>query len=105
MKFSDLNIVWVVICAIATIAGTSIAIDTRYAKSNEVTKLAINLESYKLEQQKDTVQQRIWDTEDRLEKVKQPEAKQQLQERLRDLNNQKEDIKQKLDDLKKEEKK
>jgi hypothetical protein len=76
----------IILAAILLIIGATITVDTRYAKSTEVAAVQSELDVYKIEQYRDKVQQRIWDTQDRLEQKKDsPELQVELKDRLRDL--------------------
>ncbi len=82
--------------ALSIIIGTAFAIDARYTKHPEHEKLATAFEQYVVEEKYDKVQQRIWDTQDRLEVMDNKEAKEQLKQRLRELQDQKEKLEKKM---------
>lgn len=88
--------------ALSVIIGTAFAIDARYTKHPEHVELAEAFKQYVVEEKFDKVQQRIWDTQDRLEVTENKEAKEELKQRLRDLQDQKEKLEKKLSEPKKE---
>jgi hypothetical protein len=82
--------------ALSLIIGTAFAIDARYTKHPEHIELAAKFDQYVVEEKFDKVQQRIWDTEDRLEVTESKEAKEPLKQRLRELQDQKEKLEKKM---------
>lgn len=84
------------ITGLSVIIGTAFAIDSHYAKQEEHLQLAAAFESYVTENKYDAVQQRIWDTQDRIEVTENKEAREQLKQRLRELQDQKEKLEKKM---------
>lgn len=84
------------ITGLSLVIGTAFAVDSRYTKHPEHVQLAVAFEQYVVENKYDKVQERIWDTEDRLETTENKEAKEQLKQRLRELQDQKEKLEKKM---------
>ena len=84
------------ITGLSVIIGTAFAIDGRFAKQAEHMHLASAFENYVTENKYDKTQERIWDTEDRLETTENGEAREQLKKRLRELQDQKERLEKKM---------
>jgi predicted nucleic acid-binding Zn-ribbon protein len=82
--------------ALSLIIGTAFAIDARYTKHPEHVELAAKFEQYVVEEKLDKTQQRIWDTQDRLEVIESKEGREQLKQRLRELQDQKEKLEKKM---------
>jgi alcohol dehydrogenase class IV len=90
------------ITGLSIIIGAAFAVDQRYTKHPEHLQLVAAFEDYVLENKYDKVQERIWDTEDRLEVTDNKEAKEQLKQRLRELKDQKEKLEKKMKEKNKE---
>lgn len=91
-----------IISGLTLIIGTAFAVDKHYAKKDEHQQLAVAFEQYVTENKLDKTQERIWDTQDRLEKVKNPEAREELKKRLRELEGQKEKLEKQITPIQKE---
>ena len=84
-----MNISWqtpvTVVGGLSLIIGTAFAIDARYTKQPEHLRLAQAFEKYVTDSRADTLQQRLWDTEDRLREAQSKKEKELLEQRKREL--------------------
>lgn len=81
----------IVITFIVTVIGLGISVDTHYAKAGELYALNQSFQSYRLTQQIEDIQRRIWDIEDRLEQRSRSQNT-ELRERLRELKHKKDEL-------------
>ena len=77
---------------LAFIVSTAFAVDRYYAHDTDLTQLALNFEQYKVDQRLDSIQDRIWQVEDR---IKKEGEKPELLERLRELKAEQEKMQEK----------
>lgn len=88
-----------VIVALVTILGGAWAIERHFAKEVQLAELNRQFQQHQIDQSLDTVQQRIWQTEDRLQENPNDNTAQQ---RLKELNYEKTRLEQRRRDIQKE---
>jgi hypothetical protein len=84
---------------LAFIVSTAFAVDRYYAHDKDLTQLVLNFEQYKVDQRLDSIQDRIWQVEDR---IKKEGEKIELIERLRELKAEQEKMQEKSKMLRQE---
>lgn len=70
---------------LSLIIGTAFAVDSHYAKAEDHVRLASSFKTYVAESRADTLQERIWEMEDRLRYTTDKKEQVQLKQRLREL--------------------
>lgn len=89
-----------IITSIGVIVSTAWGVDNYFAKSVQLQTLALNFEQYKIEEQIDKTQARIWDTKDRLKaSTRSTQDDLELLRRVRELEEQKIKLEKKLDKI------
>mgnify|MGYP001183533612 FL=1 len=88
-----------ILTGLILIVSTAFAVDRYYAHDTDLTMLALNFEQYKVDQRLDSIQDRIWQTEDR---IKKEGEKGELIERLRELKAEQEKMQEKSKMLRQE---
>jgi membrane protein insertase Oxa1/YidC/SpoIIIJ len=71
-----------ILTGLVLIVSTAFAIDHYYAHDTDLAQLSLNFEQYRTDQRLDSIQDRIWQVEDR---IKKEGEKPELLERLREL--------------------
>lgn len=77
--------------SLVVVVTVGISVDAHYAKAGELYALNQSFQSYRLTQQIEDIQRRIWDIEDRLEQRSRPQNT-ELRERLRELKHKKDEL-------------
>ena len=81
-----------ILTGLVLIVSTAFAVDRYYAHDEDLTQFVLNFEQYKVDQRLDSIQDRIWQVEDR---IKKEGGKVELIERLRELKAEQEKMQEK----------
>jgi len=81
-----------ILTGLVLIVSTAFAVDRYYAHDTDLEMLTLNFEQYKIDQRLDSIQDRIWQVEDR---IKKEGEKVELIERLRELKAEQEKMQEK----------
>ena len=101
MTMSEVASKWqVVLGLILFIVGATLTVDTRFAKSESLAAVKSDLDTYKVEMERNQIKRSIWETQDRLETKKNVEVKEELKQQLRELKDSLEKADARLKDLK-----
>jgi hypothetical protein len=82
--------------ALTVIVTTALAIESHYAKEIELAGLAQQFRQYQIDQSDTSLQEKIWQTEDRIKVKSTPE----LEQRLRELKFEQDKLKKQREQLK-----